>query len=392
MERISDLERKYVNEALDNAFRTSKNSIFNSRLEKEFAEKFGMKYAIGSSNGTATLHQAVAALGIKPGDEVIAPALTMASSSFGIIMAGVNPVFADSDRETFQISPESIEKCITPKTKAIMTVALYGFCPDYDIIIDICKKHNLYLIEDNAEAFGAKYKGKLVGTFGDFSSFSFQASKHLTTGEGGMLLTNNLEFADEARRFGCLGYGSVGATKQKISRNDIQDPAYFRHVSVGFNYRMSELQAACALGQLQRSDELVANHKNCAKIFDEAVKGQTLLIPEKAPEGCESSYWTYCCVLNTDNPQKDWYEFRDLFQKNGGDPYYAAWKLSYQEPAFQNIVHNQPGIWQSYEPGLCPNSEYLQLRMIQLKTNYWNLDDCKQQAEILHKTINEFQR
>ena len=100
MERISDLERKYVNEALDNAFRTSKNSIFNSRLEKEFAEKFGMKYAIGSSNGTATLHQAVAALGIKPGDEVIAPALTMASSSFGIIMAGVNPVFADSDRET----------------------------------------------------------------------------------------------------------------------------------------------------------------------------------------------------------------------------------------------------------------------------------------------------
>ena len=137
MERISDLERKYVNEALDNAFATSKNSIFNSRLEKEFAEKFGMKYAIGSSNGTATLHQAVAALGIKPGDEVIAPALTMASSSFGIIMAGVNPVFADSDRETFQISAESIEKCITPKTKAIMSVALYGFCPDYDKILDV---------------------------------------------------------------------------------------------------------------------------------------------------------------------------------------------------------------------------------------------------------------
>ena len=247
MERISDLEKKYVNEALENAFATSKNSIFNLRLEKEFAEKFGMKYAIGSINGTATLHQAVAALGIKPGDEVIAPALTMASSSFGIVMAGVNPVFADSDRETFQISAESIEKCITPKTKAVMTVALYGFCPDYDKIIEICKKHNLYLIEDNAEAFGAKYKGKLVGTFGDFSSFSFQASKHLTTGEGGMLLTNNLEFADEARRFGCLGYGSVGATKQKITRNDIQDPAYFRHVSVGFNYRMSELQVALHL-------------------------------------------------------------------------------------------------------------------------------------------------
>lgn len=392
MDRISDLERKYVNEALDNAFATSRNSVFNTRLEKEFAQKFGMKYAIGSSNGTATLHTAVAALGIKPGEEVIAPALTMASSSFGIVMAGVNPVFADSDRETFQISAESIEKCITPKTRAVMTVALYGFCPDYDKILEICKKHGLYLIEDNAEAFGARYKGRLVGTFGDISSFSFQASKHLTTGEGGMLLTDNLELADEARRFGCLGYGSVGATKQKITRNDIQDPAYFRHVSVGFNYRMSELQAACALGQLERSDELVANFKACAKIFDEAVQGQNLLIPEKAPEGCDPSYWTYCCVLNTDNPQKDWYAFRDLFQKNGGDPYYAAWKLSYQEPAFQNIVHAQPGIWQSYEPGLCPNSEYLQLRMIQLKTNYWNLDECKAQAEILHKTIDEFQR
>lgn len=392
MERISDIERKYVNEALNNGFATSKNSIFNSRLEKAFAEKFGMKYAIGSSNGTATLHTAVAALGIKPGEEVIAPALTMSSSSFGIIMNGSNPVFADSDPDTFQISAESIEKCITPQTRAIMTVALYGFCPDYDKIVELCKKHNLYLIEDNAEAFGAKYRGKLVGTFGDFSSFSFQASKHLTTGEGGMLLTNNLELADEARRFGCLGYGSVGATKQKISRNDIQDPAYFRHVSVGFNYRMSELQAACALGQLERGDELVQLRKDVAKIFDEAVKGQTLLKSELAPEGCAPSYWTYCCVLNTDKPEKDWYEFRDLFQKNGGDPYYAAWKLSYQEPAFQNIVHNQPGIWQSYEPGLCPNSEYLQKRMIQLKTNYFNLDDAKRQAEILNKTINEFSK
>lgn len=392
MERISQLEKQYVMDALDNAFATSLNSIYNTRLEREFAECFHAKYAIGHCNGTATLHVALLAVGVQPGDEVIVPALTMSSTSIPVVLCGAIPVFADSDPDTFEISADSIEKVITPKTKAIITVSLYGLAPDYDRILTLCRKHGLALIEDNAECFLGTYKGRLVGEFGDFASFSFQASKHLTCGEGGMLITNNEELADKARRLNCLGYAGVSAKKGKITRNDIQDPNYSRHVSFGYNYRMSELQAACACAQLERAGELVEQRVKVAALFDEALRGQTLLRRQAVPEDCTNSWWTYCLVLDTDNPDVDWYRFRDLFQKNGGDGYYAAWKLSYNEPAYQDILQHQPGVWQKFDKDLCPHAEYLQKRLIQLKTNYWELEEARRQAEILRKTIEEYQK
>lgn len=392
MERISDLEKQYVMEALENEFETSKNSMFNNKLEESFAKKFNSKYAIGHCNGTATLHVALLSCGVGEGDEVIVPPLTMSSTSIPVVLCGAIPVFADCDINTFQISADSIEKCITEKTKAIITVSLYGLAPDYDQILSICKKHNLTLIEDNAECFLGEYKGKLVGEFGDFASYSFQASKHITTGEGGMLTTNNKELADKARQFNCLGYAGVNAEEGKITKNDIQDPQYSRHVTFGFNYRMSELQAACALGQLERAEELVQRRIEVANIFDEAIENQDILKRQFEPEGCKNSYWTYAIVLDTDNPTKDWYTFRDLFQENGGDNYYAAWKLSYNEPAYQNILQKQSGVWQKYDENCCPNAEYLQKRMIQLKTNYWNLEEAKEQANILKKTIKDYQK
>lgn len=390
MKRFTELERKYVLDVLDNEFSTSKNSIYNNKLEKLFAEKFDSKYAIGHSNGTVTMHTALAALGVKAGDEVIVPPLTMSSTSLAVLNNGSIPVYADVDLDTFNIDAKSIENVITNKTKAIITVALYGLSPDYDAILDVCKKHNLYLIEDNAECFYGTYKGKLVGQFGDFASFSFQASKHLTCGEGGMLTCNNEAFADNARRFNCLGYAGVSAKQGKITRNDIQDPNYSRHVAIGFNYRMSELQAAVALGQLERAEELINNRIEVAKIFDSVIDGCDLLSRQAEPIGYLNSYWSYSMVLNTNSPETDWYRFRDLFQSNGGDGYYAAWKLSYFEPLFLDIIQKWEGVWQKYEKGLCPNAEYLQPRMIQLKTNYWDLDEAKKQAEILSKTINQF--
>jgi len=390
MNRFSDLERKYVLDVLDNEFNTSKNSIYNSKLEKLFAEKFDAKYAIGHSNGTVTMHTALAAMGVKSGDEVIVPPLTMSSTSLAVLNNGSIPVFADVDPDTFNIDAKAIENVITSKTKAIITVALYGLSPDYDEIMKVCKEHNLFLIEDNAECFYGTYKGKLVGQFGDFSSFSFQASKHLTCGEGGMLTCNSEDFADNARRFNCLGYAGVSAKQGKITRNDIQDPNYSRHVAIGFNYRMSELQAAVALGQLERADELVNNRIEVARLFDEVIANSNLLKRQIEPEGYINSYWSYSMILNTDTPEIDWYKFRELFQKNGGDGYYAAWKLTYFEPLFLNIIQKMEGVWQRYDKGLCPVAEYLQPRMIQLKTNYWDLNEAEKQAEILLKTINQF--
>ena len=151
-----------------------------------------------------------------------------------------------------------------------------------------------------------------MGEFGDFASFSFQASKHLTCGEGGMLITNNEELADKARRLNCLGYAGVSGKQGKITRNDIQDPNYSRHVSFGYNYRMSELQAACALGQLERAKDLTEQRIRVAEIFDKAVEGQTLLKKQAAAEGYKNSYWTYCLVLDTEDPDRDWYRFRDI--------------------------------------------------------------------------------
>lgn len=388
--RMSDLEKKYVLDVVDRAFGTSQNSYYNNLLEKEYAKKVCCDYAIGHINGTATMHTALAALGVKTGDEVIVPPLTMSSTSLAVLHNGSIPVYADVDRGTFNISAEAIEKVITPKTKAVISVSLYGLPPDYDSILKVCKKHNLALIEDNAECFLGTYNGKVVGQFGDFGSFSFQTSKHLTCGEGGMLTCRNLDLADKARQFNTLGYAGVSATKGKISRNDIQDPNYSRHVAFGFNYRMSELQAAVALGQLERSEELVNQRVKVAELFNQAVSGYDYLLPQKTPANCTNSYWAYAMVLKTDTPESDWYKFRDLFQKNGGDGYYAAWKLSYEEPYFQNEVQKQNGVWQKYKKGLCHNAEYLQPRMIQLKTNYWDLSEAEKQAEILRKTIQEF--
>ena len=390
MKRISDLERKYVLEALDNEFRTSLNSVFVSKLEQQFSEKFNCSFAISHVNGTATMHTALAALGVGAGDEVIVPPLTMSSTALSVLHNHSIPVFSDIDTYTFNIDPKSILNCITDRTKAIITVALYGLSPDYDEIIKICQDHQLFLIEDNAECFLGYYKGQIVGSFGDFSSFSFQASKHMTCGEGGILLTNNEKFADNARRFSSLGYAAVSSKKGKISKRIIQDPNYDRHVTVGFNYRMSEVNAAVALGQLERLEDLVDIRKKVAGVFNTAIKGFPFIRPQSEPEGYVNSYWTYAIVLESENPQKDWYTFRDLFQENGGDHYYAAWKLSYNEPLFQTTIQAKSAIWQEYKPSLCPNAEYLQPRLIQLKTNYWDISVAERQAEILHNTLSEF--
>ena len=390
MKRITDLEKKYVLQALDNEFDTSKNGMFTNKMEAKFTEIFKYEYSISHVNGTATMHTALHALGVGKGDEVIVPPLTMASTSLCVLQNGSVPVFADVDLKTYNIDPKSIIKKITPKTKAIITVALFGLSPEYDEILQICKKHNIYLIEDNAECFLVYYKGKLVGTFGGFSSYSFQASKHISCGEGGMLTTNNAKYADIARRFTSLGYAGVSAKQAKITRRDIQDPIYNRHVSVGFNYRMSEVQSAVILGQLERIEELVDIRIKVGEIFDEVVNGSDIVTKQHTPEYCKNSYWAYSMILNTEKPEKDWYRFRDLFQKNGGDGYYAAWKLTYQEDLFTNEIQFMDGVNQKYIKGLCPNAEFLQKRMICMKTNYWNLNEAIKQADVLRKTLNEY--
>ncbi len=390
MNRITELERSYVMEVLDSQFRTSTGSNMTKRLEEKFAEIFDSKYAISFINGTATMHAALAAAGVGPGDEVIVPPLTMASTSFAVLHAGAVPVFADIDPNTWTIDPKSIKECLTDRTKAIIPVAIYGLAPDMDAIMDIAKQHNLFVLEDDAECFLGYYKGRIIGSIGHASSFSFQSSKHMTSGEGGMITTNDEELANRIRRFNSLGYAAVGAGagKGKITKETIQDPNYERHASVGWNYRMPELCAAVALGQSERLTELVEMRKRAAGMFAQVVDGCTWLIPQAIPDGSIHSYWTYVLRLASD-VDFSWHDFRRRFLNYGGDGVYAAWQLTYLEPAFQNSGLTWEH-FQKYERGLCPVAEGIQPRLLQFKTNYMDLEKASHQARSLERAIADF--
>ena len=390
-QRIFGNEQKYLAEVLATGFRSSQGSTMSKRLEQEFATTFHSKYAISFVNGTATMHALLEAIGVGPGDEVIVPPLTMSATTFAVLQANATPVFADVDPETFQIAADSIAARITPRTKAIITVALYGLSPDMDPIMAVARKHNIFVIEDNAECFLGRYKGRMVGTLGDAASFSFQSSKHIASGEGGMVITDSLPVAENTRKVSSLGYAGVSASKGKISKVDIQDPNYSRHVTMGWNYRMSELCAAVALAQLENIVPLVERRIEVAALFNEAIAGCDWLIPQKNGPEFVNSYWTW--VVRLAHPRLTWHQFRDKFLSLGGHGVYAAWQITYLEPMFQNrtLLGRErfiaPDRLEGYRQGLCPVAESLQPRLLQFKTNYWNLDDARQQAEILRRTV-----
>ncbi len=383
MMRISEKERAYVSEVLNSQFRTSAGGVMTKKLEEKFSELFGVKYAISHINGTATMHSALAAAGIGPGDEVIVPPLTMAGTSFAVLHANAIPVFADIDPDTFTIDPVDIQRHVTSRTRAIIPVALYGLSPDMDAIMEIANRHNLIVVEDDAQCFLGYYKGRIVGSIGHMASFSFQSSKHMTSGEGGMLITDNQKLANEVRCFSNLGYAVVSGEpgKGKITKEVIQDPKCERHVSVGWNYRMPELCAAVALAQVERLEELVAQRIKVAQMYAEVVRGCNWLIAQAVPDGYKHTYWTYVLKLEG-NSEVSWYGFRNKFMEFGGDGIYAAWQLTYLEPAFNR----------KYERGLCPVAESIQPRLLQLKTNYMDMDIAKQKAEALAKTVKYFGR
>lgn len=390
--RISELEKQYLNDALAMQFCSSSGANYMSKLEMAFAARFGASYTISCINGTATMHAALEGMGIGIGDEVIVPPLTMSATTFAVLQCGATPIFADVDPDTFQISAESIRERITSDTKAIITVALYGMCPEMDAVLKICKEFNLFLIEDNAECFLGEYKGKLVGTFGDAASFSFQSSKHLTSGEGGMLILKEEELATKVRRVTSLGYAGVGASKAKITKSDIQHPSYLRHVSMGWNYRMPELCCAVALAQVERIDELVGYRISSANLMAEVISNFTWLVPQYCPDHIKNSYWTY--VVKNDSTLS-WDDLHKAVLSAGGDGFYGAWQLTYLEPMFKKMTLLgrekliSSSVLVNYKEGSCPVAENLQPLLMQLPTNYWDSDSAQKQADSLYKAFKQ---
>ncbi len=273
---ITEKEIAYVTDAVTNCWYGAANKYVDE-FENAFTKYLGRKYAISLPSCTAGLHLSLLALGIKEGDEVIVPDATWIASAAPIDYVGAKTVFADIDKDTWCLSADSVEKCITSRTKAIISVNLYGHMPDYDKLESIAKKHNISIIEDAAESVGSRYKGKLSGTFGEFSCFSFHGSKTLTTGEGGMLVTDDEELYKK-----CM-----------IFRDHGRNPGdtLFQNIMVGYKYKMSSLQAALGLAQLERVDDLVEKKRQIFHWYEKAFTNTPGVSLNPNHKDVYNSYW-----------------------------------------------------------------------------------------------------
>lgn len=276
-------ETKYLIECIDTGWISSEGP-FIKQFEENFAARVGRKYGIAVSNGSVALDVAVVALGLKQGDEVIMPTFTIISCAAAVVRAGATPVLVDSDPITWNMDITQIEAKITPRTKAIMVVHIYGLPVDMDPVLDIAKHHNLWIIEDAAEMHGQNYKGEPCGSFGDISTFSFYPNKHITTGEGGMIVTNSLDLAERCRSLRNLCF---------------QAKKRFVHEELGWNFRMTNLQAALGVAQLERLDEFIMRKRNMGEYYTELLVGlKGVQLPLARTGYAENIYWVYGVVLD----------------------------------------------------------------------------------------------
>jgi perosamine synthetase len=280
---ITQKEIDYVTDAVTNAWYGNAN-VYHERFEKAFAAYVGTKYAMALPTCTSALHLSLLALGVSEGDEVIVPDATWIASSAPISYVGATPVFADVDPQTWCLSAESFEACLTPKTRAVIPVDLYGGVPDMDAIRAIARRHNIAIIEDAAEALGAEYKGKRAGSFGDIGVFSFHGSKTLTTGEGGMLVTDREDLFNRIQ----------------VLRDHGRQPGdrMFWNTEVAYKYKMSSMQAALGLAQLERMDELLQRKREQFAWYKQELAGVNGITLNFEPEGTLNAYWMVTIVLD----------------------------------------------------------------------------------------------
>jgi len=316
---LSAEAKKNVIDCLDSGWISSSGSYIK-KFEENFAKYIGVSYATTTTNGTTALHLALTSLGIGVGDEVIIPNLTIISCAVAVLYTGAIPVFVDVQAGSGGLDPLLLEASITKKTKAIMVVHLYGHPADMDSIMAIAKKHNLLVIEDAAEAHGALYKGKKVGSIGDVGCFSFYANKIITTGEGGMVVTNNKELYEKAN----------------LLKNLAHSPHQrFVHEEVGFNYRMTNMQAALGVGELEHIDEYIEKKCWIAAEYNKRLGNIPFLELPHEESWAKSVYWMYAVLLTNKSPiSKD--QFRSRLLELGCDTRDYFYPL-HRQPVFRSL-------------------------------------------------------
>jgi perosamine synthetase len=330
-------EKKYLNQCIDTGWISSEGP-FVQQLETDLAAQAGRRYGIAVSNGSVALDAALAALKLGPGDEVILPTFTIISCAAAIVRAGATPVVVDSDPITWNMDIAAIERQITPRTKAIMVVHIYGLPVDMDPVLAIAKQHGLAIIEDAAEMHGQTYKGRPCGSFGDISTFSFYPNKHITTGEGGMILTDDEDLFDRCRSLRNLCF---------------QPHRRFVHEELGWNMRMSNLQAAVGVAQLERLDTFVDRKRRMGQYYTELLADiPGLQLPLARTDYADNIYWVYGLVLDDAVPFDAAEAMRRLgAQKIGTRPFF--WPM-HEQPVLQRM-----GL---FDQVVCPVAERLARR------------------------------
>jgi perosamine synthetase len=280
-------EKKYLNECIDSGWISSEGP-FVKKLENDFSKYCGQSYGVAVANGSVAIDVAIRALkevyNFSDGDEIIMPSFTIISCAQSVVYQGLKPVFIDANPSTWNIDVNLIEQAITKKTKAIMVVHIYGLPSDMDPIINLAKKYNLKIIEDAAESHGQEYKGKKCGGFGDISTFSFYPNKHITTGEGGMIMTSDEKLFEK-----CSSLKNLCFTKNR-----------FVHEELGWNYRMSNLQAAVGVAQFERLESFIEKKKQMGALYQELLKDIPAQLPQAKTDYATNHYWVFGILLNKD--------------------------------------------------------------------------------------------
>lgn len=357
-------EKKYLNECIDTGWISSEGP-FIRQFEEQLAARVGRRHGIAVSNGSVALDAAVDALGIGPGDEVILPTFTIISCAAAIVRAGAVPVVVDCDYLTWNMDVTLIERMITPRTKAIMVVHIYGLPCDMDPIIALAEQYSLNIIEDAAEMHGQTYRNKPCGSFGDISTFSFYPNKHITTGEGGMIVSDNDDLVETCRSLRNLCF---------------QPQKRFVHERLGWNLRMTNLQAALGLAQLERLDEFVARKRAMGVRYAELLKDMPgVQQPLAKTDYAENIYWVYGLVLKDEVPFDAEEAMLRLGKRNiGARPFF--WPM-HEQPVFRKM-----GL---FTDETCPVAERIARRGFYIPSGLALTEtQMEQVAEALHEVLS----
>jgi len=382
--RFKGNELTYLHQVIDNGFRAGADGSFNQRLERLWSEKHNASYAITFNSCTSALHASVLALGCGPGDEVLTPALTPLMCGLCIHYTGANPVYVDSNPDTFLMDPTDLESKITSKTKAIIIVHMYGGVCDITSLMEIADRHRIPVIEDCAQCIGGKDdRGRVSGTTGTISCWSFENSKQLTCGDGGVATCQNEEIATRLRKIGGLGFKNLTAAagKVRVDRDKFQDPEWERFDAIGYNFRLGELAAAVGLAQVEQLDKYIGLRRAMGEAYRGALFRSKLLKPQVQPKGYYYTYYTFSAKFCGEEKGISWYDFRKKHMEYGGDGIFAAAKLLHQEPALRDNLIGR---------GETPVAVDLQKRLMNFTTNQADQSEQEIQVNALSQTLNYF--